>query len=68
MEFNEETKAQIVHIQLNDIVKFCAKILEDGYIHTSDAEKVEKMFKIVHDNEVKPSTNETIEPDSSIIL
>lgn len=68
MEFNEETKAQIIAIQMKDIVNFCENIAKKGYITMLDVEKIDKMFKIVNNNEPKASSIETIEPDSNIIL
>jgi hypothetical protein len=53
MEFNEETMAQIVHIQLNRILSYCGKILEDGYVLSKDVNKIQKIFDIINDKEKK---------------
>lgn len=53
MEFNEETMAQIVHIQLNCILSYCGKILEDGYVLSKDINKIQKIFDIINDKEKK---------------
>ena len=53
MEFNEETMAQIVHIQLNTILSYCGKILEDGYVLSKDVNKIQKIFDIINDKEKK---------------
>lgn len=48
--FNGETMSQIVKIQIFDIVKFCMKIIESGYVMGADVNKIQEMFNIVHDN------------------
>lgn len=50
-EFNEETQGQIIHIMINDIVKFCEDKIDQGYINGSDAERIQRMFKVLHDKE-----------------
>lgn len=49
MEFNEATKAQIVHIQIVDIMKFCANIIDKGFVFGDEADKIQRMFKIVNE-------------------
>ena len=68
MNFNEKTIAQIIHIQINDIVHFCGNILNNGSISIDDAEKVEKMFKILHNKDTESKTKEKIEAIETIIL
>lgn len=52
MEFNEETMAQIVHIQLNTILSYCEHFLVDGYgVYPKDVNKIQRIFDIVNDNE-----------------
>lgn len=53
MEFNDETKAQIVHIQLDTIVKYCAKIFDEGVVLPKDVIKIQKIFDIINDREKK---------------
>ena len=68
MNFNEETIAQIIHIQINDIIRFCGNILNNGSISIVDAEKVEKMFKILYNKDTESKTKEKIETIETIIL
>lgn len=49
MEFNEETMAQVVHIQLDSIIKYCTDILTEGVILPKDVKKVQKIFDIIND-------------------
>ena len=48
MEFNERTKAQIVHIQINTIMEYLIKFLEGKGINPKDADNIQKMFNIVN--------------------
>lgn len=49
MEFNEETMAQVVHIQLNSVIKYCTDILTEGIVLPKDVKKIQKMFDIIND-------------------
>ena len=47
--FNEATMAQILHIQLTDLVKYCCKWLSLGAIPNSEVDKIQKLFKTLNE-------------------
>ena len=47
-EFNDETKSQIIQIQLVDIIKYACECLKCGVVNNDDVDKIQEMFKIVH--------------------
>lgn len=49
MEFDYETMCQVVHIQLNDIVRFCERFLNGESINPEEQNKIQRMFKIVNE-------------------
>lgn len=49
MEFNEATKAQIVRVQMMVIMEFCANIIDKGFVFGDEADKIQRMFKIVNE-------------------
>ena len=61
MEFNDKTKAQIVKIQLLDIIKYCANFLEDGNVMPEDVEKIQLLFKIVNNKPIDKDEKNLIE-------
>lgn len=61
MEFNDKTKAQIVKIQLFDIIKYCANILEDGNVMPEDVEKIQLLFKIINNKPIDKNEKNLIE-------
>lgn len=55
-KFDYLTKCQIVHIQLNDIQRFCNRFLENGEgISAENVDKIQRMFKIVNEKKEKKS-------------
>lgn len=48
-QFNDETIAQIVTIQLIDIIKYAAGCLETQAISKKEVERIQRIFKILHD-------------------
>ena len=49
MEFNDATKAQIVHIQINSIIRYLAKFIDGADVYEKDVDKIQKMFDIIND-------------------
>lgn len=45
---DDATKFQIVRIQLLDMIKYACKCIENG-VPTIEYDKIEKIFKIIHD-------------------
>lgn len=45
---NDETASQIVLIQLRTILEYCVRKIDENYIYPEDAEKIEKMYKIIN--------------------
>ena len=54
-EFDYFTKCQIVHIQLDSILKYCTRFYEGEGIAPKDVDKIQRMFKIINEKEKKPS-------------
>ena len=52
MEFNDATKAQIVHIQIISIMKYLTNFLDDADICQKDIDKIQKMFDITNDKKL----------------
>lgn len=48
-QFNDETIAQIVTIQLIDIIKYAAGCLETQAISKKEVERIQRIFKILHE-------------------
>ena len=52
MEFNDATKAQIVHIQIISIMKYLAKFIDGASVCQKDIDKIQKMFDITNDKKL----------------
>lgn len=52
MEFNELTKAQIVHIQIISIMEYLAKFIDGAGVCQKDIDKIQKMFDITNDKKL----------------
>lgn len=52
MELNELTKAQIVHIQINTIMKYLQNFLDGAGVYPKDIDKIQKMFDITNDKKL----------------
>ena len=52
MELNELTKAQIVHIQINTIMKYLQNFLDGASVYPKDIDKIQKMFDITNDKKL----------------
>lgn len=48
IDMNDETASQIVLIQLRTILEYCVRKIDENYIYPEDAEKIEKMYKIIN--------------------
>ena len=52
VNINELTKAQIVHIQINSIIRYLTNFLDDADICQKDIDKIQKMFDITNDKKL----------------
>lgn len=52
MEFNDATKAQIVHIQIISIMKYLTKFIDGADVYEKDIDKIQKMFDITNDKKL----------------
>ena len=52
MELNDATKAQIVHIQINSIIRYLAKFIDGADVYEKDIDKIQKMFDITNDKKL----------------
>lgn len=52
MEFDNFTKAQIVHIQINSIMKYLTNFLDGADVYPKDIDKIQKMFDITNDKKL----------------
>ena len=52
MKFNDATKAQIVHIQINSIMKYLTKFIDGADVYEKDIDKIQKMFDITNDKKL----------------
>lgn len=52
MEFDNFTKAQIVHIQINTIMKYLTNFLDGADVYPKDIDKIQKMFDITNDKKL----------------
>ena len=52
MEFNDATKAQIVHIQIISIMKYLTKFIDGVDVYEKDVDKIQKMFDITNDKKL----------------
>ena len=52
MEFNDATKAQIVHIQIISIMKYLTKFIDGASVYQKDIDKIQKMFDITNDKKL----------------
>lgn len=52
MEFDNFTKAQIVHIQINSIMKYLTNFLDGADVYQKDIDKIQKMFDITNDKKL----------------
>ena len=52
MEFNDATKAQIVHIQINYIIRYLTKFIDGADVYEKDIDKIQKMFDITNDKKL----------------
>ena len=52
MEFNDATKAQIVHIQIISIMKYSTKFIDGADVYEKDIDKIQKMFDITNDKKL----------------
>ena len=53
MEFDLHTQGQIVNIQIRTIMDFLTNITDKGYVIGKDADKIQRMFKIVNEKEIE---------------
>ena len=49
MELNDATKAQIVHIQINSIIRYLTKFIDGADVYEKDVDKIQKMFDFTND-------------------
>ena len=52
MELNDATKAQIVHIQINSIIRYLTKFIDGADVYKKDVDKIQKMFDITNDKKL----------------
>lgn len=52
MELNDATKAQIVHIQINSIIRYLTKFIDGADVYEKDVDKIQKMFDITNDKKL----------------
>ena len=52
MELNDATKAQIVHIQINSIIRYLTKFIDGAGVYEKDIDKIQKMFDITNDKKL----------------
>lgn len=52
MELNDATKAQIVHIQINSIIRYLTKFIDGADVYQKDIDKIQKMFDITNDKKL----------------
>ena len=52
MELNDATKAQIVHIQINSIIRYLTKFIDGADVYEKDIDKIQKMFDITNDKKL----------------
>ena len=52
MELNDATKAQIVHIQINSIIRYLTKLIDGADVYEKDIDKIQKMFDITNDKKL----------------
>ena len=52
MELNDATKAQIVHIQINSIIRYLTKFIDGADVYEKDVHKIQKMFDITNDKKL----------------
>jgi len=52
MEFDNSTKAQIVHIQIISIMKYLTNFLDGADVYQKDIDKIQKMFDITNDKKL----------------
>ena len=52
MEFNDAIKAQIVHIQINSIIRYLTKFIDGADVYEKDVDKIQKMFDITNDKKL----------------
>ena len=52
MELNDATKAQIVHIQINSIIRCLTKFIDGADVYEKDVDKIQKMFDITNDKKL----------------
>ena len=52
MELNDATKAQIVHIQINYIIRYLTKFIDGASVYQKDIDKIQKMFDITNDKKL----------------
>ena len=52
MELNDATKAQIVHIQINYIIRYLTKFIDGADVYEKDIDKIQKMFDITNDKKL----------------
>jgi hypothetical protein len=52
MEFDDFTMAQVVHIQINTIMKYLQNFLDGASVYPKDIDKIQKMFDITNDKKL----------------
>lgn len=52
VNINELTRAQIVHIQINSIMKYLTNFLDGADVYPKDIDKIQKMFDITNDKKL----------------
>ena len=52
MELNDATKAQIVHIQINSIIRYLTKFIDGADVYEKDIDKIQKMFDITNNKKL----------------
>ena len=52
VNINELTKAQIVHIQINSIIRYLTKLIDGADVYEKDIDKIQKMFDITNDKKL----------------
>lgn len=52
MKFDDFTMAQVVHIQINTIMKYLQNFLDGASVYPKDIDKIQKMFDITNDKKL----------------
>ena len=52
MEFDDFTMAQVVHIQINTIMKYLQNFLDGADVYQKDIDKIQKMIDITNDKKL----------------